>query len=422
MSFFQKCHAVISGGFPVWTKNRDEIAFRMLLGLYALSPALFVFIEMSPTVLALVAALMGALTLLTRRARFGRATMGLSLTLALLSAIVLTSALWSIHASRSLTAARDVFGYSIAAILLFECILALPSARRDRLARVSLVGMLIGLVSVMGWELYFAFFTEDPRFVENVFTLHKITVYGAFFAVMFLAQPRLVWRGFAALFAVLTLLYGQSTGVNLAIVFVAGMFVMPAKYRQHALVGFFVVYLSLALIAPFVVSPLFAYLKTTGLLAFYPGTFAARLDLWQMISPHIADQPVLGHGADTMRNAVGVVVNPTYYAQVDLPSAHNIVFDLWYELGALGIIVYGMLLAAIVRMIGGLSGPCHFIASSYLIIAVVELSVDHRIWLSWVLGTLVFTAGICILQCRSVNQPVMEDRIARRAGTFSRSR
>ncbi|MER8810182.1 O-antigen ligase family protein [Mesorhizobium australicum] len=419
MSLFQKCHAVILGGFPAWTSNRDEIVFRMLLGLYALSPALFAFVEMSPTVLALVGALMGALALLTKRARFGRGTTGLAIALALLSGFVLSSALWSVDVSRSLMAARDVFGYSIAAVMLFQGILALASAQRERLARVSLAGMLIGVVSVMGWELYFAFLTEDPRFVENVFTLHKITVYGVFFAVIFLAQPRLVWKGLAALFAVLTLLYGQSTGVNLAIVFVAVMFVMPAKYRQHVLVGFFAVYLSLALIAPFVVAPLFAYLKTTSWLVFYPGTFAARLDLWQMISPHIAEQPILGHGANTMRNAAGVVVSPTYYAQADLPSAHNIVFDLWYELGALGIIVYGVLLAAIIRMIGGLSGPSHFIASCYLMIAVVELSVDHRIWLSWVLGTLVFAAGICIVQCRSVTRSEMKDRITRHAAAFS---
>ncbi|ESY91024.1 O-antigen ligase family protein [Mesorhizobium sp. LNHC209A00] len=419
MSLFQKCHAVILGGFPAWTSNRDEIVFRMLLGLYALSPALFAFVEMSPTVLALVGALMGALALLTKRARFGRGTTGLAVALALLSGFVLSSALWSVDVSRSLMAARDVFGYSIAAVMLFQGILALASAQRERLARVSLAGMLIGVVSVMGWELYFAFLTEDPRFVENVFTLHKITVYGVFFAVIFLAQPRLVWKGLAALFAVLTLLHGQSTGVNLAIVFVAVMFVMPAKYRQHVLVGFFAVYLSLALIAPFVVAPLFAYLKTTGWLVFYPGTFAARLDLWQMISPHIAEQPILGHGANTMRNAAGVVASPTYYAQADLPSAHNIVFDLWYELGALGIIVYGVLLAAIIRMIGGLSGPSHFIASCYLMIAVVELSVDHRIWLSWVLGTLVFAAGICIVQCRSVTRSEMKDRITRHAAAFS---
>ncbi|MBZ9997310.1 O-antigen ligase family protein [Mesorhizobium sp. BH1-1-4] len=419
MSFFQKCHAVILGGFPVWTSNRDEIILRMLLGLYALAPALFVFVEMSPTVLALVGGLMGALTLLTKGVRFGRATIGLVFALALLSGFVLSSALWSVDASRSLSAAKDVFGYAVAAILLVHGILTLSSAQRDRLAGASLFGVFIGLVSVMGWELYFAFFTADPRFVENVFTLHKITVYGAFFAVIFLAQPRLVWKGLAALFAVLTLLYGQSTGVNLAIVVVAVMFVMPAKYRHHALVGFFAVYLSLALIAPFVISPLFAYLKTTGWLAFYPGTFAARLDLWQMISPSIADQPLLGHGANTMRNAVGVVVNPTYYAQVDLPSAHNIVFDLWYELGALGIIVYGVLLAAIIRVIRPLSGSCHFIASNCLIIAVVELSVDHRIWLSWVLGTLVFTASICMVQCRSVTGPGTGHRTTRRTATLA---
>ena len=250
--------------------------------------------------------------------------------------------------------------------------------------------------------MYFAFLTDDPRFVGNVFTLHKITVYGTFFAVVLLVQPAPIWKGFAVLFAVLTLAYGQSTGVNLAIIVVAIMFVVPASHRQHALVGFFAIYLSLALIAPFIAGPVFDLLKATGWLAFYPGTFAARLDLWQMIAPHIMDKTFLGHGANTIRNAAGVVVNPTYYAQVDLPSAHNVVFDLWYELGALGIIVYAVLLGAILRTIRILGGPSHFMAGSFLIIAVVELSVDHRIWLSWVLGALVFAAGVCILNCRAL--------------------
>lgn len=417
MSLYQKCHAVILGGLPVWTRNWDEIVLRMLMGLLVISPALSAFIEMSPTVLALVGALMGALTLLTKGPRFSRATIDLAVTLAVLSGFVASSALWSVDTSRSLGAAKDVFGYSVAAVLLFQGILTLTDDQCDRLARVSLIGLLIGLVSVVGWELYFAFLTEDPRFVGNVFTLHKITVYGAFFAVMLFAQPKPVWKGIAALFAVLTLLYGQSTGVVLAIVFVAVMFFIPMRYRHRALVGFFAIYLSLALIAPFVASPVFAILKSLGWLAFYPGTFAARLDLWQMISPHIIDRLVLGHGANTMRDAVGVVVNPTYYVQTDLPSAHNIVFDLWFELGALGIIAYGALLGAIIRMIRGLSGPCHFMASNCLIIAVVELSVDHRIWLSWVLGTLVLTAGICLVQCRSLTRQERDGRTADRMAT-----
>lgn len=372
------------------------------MGLCAISPALFAFIEMSPTVLAIVAALLSTLSLLAKGARFASGTIRLAVTLALLSGLVLSSVLWSVDASRSLAAATAVFFYSIAAVLLVQGMHALTRAQCDRLARVSLIGLTIGLLSVIGRELYFAFLTDDPRFVGNVFTLHKITVYGTFFAVVLLVQPAPIWKGFAILFAVLTLAYGQSTGVNLAIIVVAIMFVVPASHRQHALVGFFAIYLSLALIAPFIAGPVFDLLKATGWLAFYPGTFAARLDLWQMIAPHIVDKPFLGHGANTMRNAAGIVVNPTYYAQVDLPSAHNIVFDLWYELGALGMIVYAVLLGAILRTIRILGGPSHFMAGSFLIIAVVELSVDHRIWLSWVLGALVFAAGVCILNCRAL--------------------
>ncbi|BCG89472.1 hypothetical protein MesoLj113c_55820 [Mesorhizobium sp. 113-3-9] len=381
-----------------------------MIGVYAVSPVLFVFIEMSPTVVAFVAALAGALFLSTKRLSFAEGTKSLAVALGALSCFIFSSVLWSDDKTRSLVATRDVFSYSIAAILLFQCILALTDAQRDRLTKSSLTGLLIGTLCVMGRELYFAFCTEDPRFVGNIFTLHKITVYGAFFAVILLAQSKPLWKGIAAIFAVLTLLYGQSTGVDVAIIIVALIFAIPAKYRQCAFVVFLAVYLFLALIAPFVVSPLFALLEARGWLAFHPGTFAARLDLWKMISPHIADRPILGHGANTMRNAAGVVVNPTYYLLVDLPSAHNIVFDLWYELGVLGIAVYGLLLAAIMRTIGRLKGPCHFMAGSCLIVAVVELSVDHRIWLSWVLGALVFTASICILNCRSVAQPGTDKR------------
>jgi len=411
MSFFKKCRAVIFGGFPVYTKNKDEIVFRILVGVYTVSPVLFVIIEMSPTALAFIAALAGVLSLWTTRSSFDEGIKTLALALGALSFFVCLSVLWSVDRARSLAAARDVFSYSIAAILLLQCILTLPNAQRGRLVKASLAGLLVGVLAVTGRELYFAFCTENPRFVGNVFTLHKITVYGAFFAAILLSQPVLLWKGLAAVFAVLTLLYGQSTGVDVAIILVAVIFAIPARFRQRAFVVFFAAYIVFALIAPFVVSSLFTLLETKGLLAFHPGTFAARLDLWQMISPHIAEKPILGHGANTMRNAVGVVVNPTYYALTDLPSAHNVVFDLWYELGVVGITAYALVLAAIMRVIGRLRGPSHFMSGSCLIIAVVELSVDHRIWLSWVLGALVFTASLCILHSHSIIRPRADDRI-----------
>ncbi|UVK38205.1 O-antigen ligase family protein [Mesorhizobium sp. AR10] len=401
MLSFEKARAVMFDGLPVLTGNRSEIFVRMLVGLYFLSPILFVSIETSPTALAIVAAVISVASLSTKRGYLTRGTMTLAVVLAILFGFVLLSALWSVDPARSVRAARDVLGYSAAALVLAQCILAIPVAQCDRLLQAFSVGVLVALSILIGRELYFAFATEDPRLVYHVVTLHKITFYGAFFATILIARPSLFSKAFAAFFAIVTLLYGRSTGVNLAIVVVALFFATPARFRQRALVFFVVFYAVLAFVAPFVATPLFAFLDTRGWMSFYPGTFAARLELWKMISDHVAEAPILGHGANTTRNAIGVVVNPKYYALPDLASAHNIVFDLWYELGVAGIAVYGLLLMGITRMIGRLTGASHFIAGSYLIIAIIELSVDHRIWLSWVLGVLAFTASVCVLHHRS---------------------
>ncbi len=398
---FQKYRAVMFGGLPVLTGNRDEIFARMLVVVYFVSPILFISIETSPTALAIVAGIIGSALLSTKSGYLTRGMVTLALVLAVLSGFVLLSVLWSADPSRSISAASNILGYSAAAVALVQCILTLPVAQCDRLVRAFLAGAVVALSILVGKELYFAFGVEDPSFVGNVVTLHKITFYGAFFATVLLVRPDLPSRFLAAIFAISTMLYGWSTGVDLAIVAVALFFMTPERFRQRALVGFVIVYIALALVAPLFVGPLFAFLDSRGMLSFYPGTFAARLDLWRMISDRLAEAPILGHGANTTRNAIGVVVNPKYYTLPDLPSAHNIVFDLWYELGIVGIIVYGLLLAAITRTIGRLTGACHVIAGSYLMIAMIELSVDHRIWLSWMLGGLVFTAGVGVLYCRS---------------------
>ncbi|MEO5757060.1 MAG: O-antigen ligase family protein [Mesorhizobium sp.] len=399
---FRKYQAIVLGGFPLWTGNLDEILFRALIGAYFVTPVLFVSIEASPTALAIIAAIIGAANLSIKGLYPSRGSVTLATVLAILSCFVLSSALWSVDPARSIGAARDVFGYSVAALVLLQCLVVISAAQCDRLLQAFVAGARLALAVLIGRELYFAFASGEPLLVEKAVTLHKITFYGAFFAAGLLAQPGLISKIFAAAFAISTLLYGRSTGIDLAIVVIALFFAAPERFRHRALVCFVVLYMALAVVAPLVVPPLFAFLDARGLLAFHPGTIAARMELWKMISPDIAEAPILGHGANTMRNAVGVVVNPKYYMQPDLPSAHNIVFDLWYELGIVGIIVYGMILAAITRMIGRLSGTSQFIAASFFMIAVIELSVDHRIWLSWMLGTLVFTASICLLHHRSV--------------------
>ncbi|QPC94091.1 O-antigen ligase family protein [Mesorhizobium sp. INR15] len=399
---FRKYQAIVLGGLPLWTKNLGEILFRALIGAYFVAPVLFVSIDTSPTAMAIIAAIIAAASLLMKRPSFTGGLATLTAILAILSCFVLLSALWSADPSRSIGAARNVFGYSVAALVLIQCLMVISAAQCDRLLQAFTAGACIALAVLIGRELYFAFASGDPLLAEKVVVLHKITFYGAFFSVILLTQPGPLSKALAVFFAVSTLLYGRSTGIDLAIMVVALFLATPRRFRQPVLVCFVVFYMALAAVGPLVVPPLFAFLDTKGLLGFQPGTFAARLELWKMVSATVAEAPILGHGANTMRNAVGVVVNPKYYTLVDLASAHNIVFDLWYELGIVGIIVYGMILAAVTRMIGRLTGTSQFIAGSFLMVAVIELSVDHRIWLSWTLGTLAFAASICVLHHRSV--------------------
>ena len=398
---FRKYQAIILGGLPLWTGNLGEILFRALIGAYFVAPVLFVSIDASPTALAIIAAIIAAANLSVKRHDLVLGVKTLAVVLAAMSCFVLSSVLWSVDPTRSISAAKNVLGYSVAALVLVQCLMVLPADQCQRLLKAFFAGAWMAVFVLIGRELYFAFASGDPLFVEKVVTLHKITFYGAFFAVALLAQPGPRSKILAALFAMSTLLYGRSSGIDLAIFVIALFFLTPRKFRQHALACFVISYLALAVTAPLVVSPLFAFLDARGLLAFHPGTIAARLELWKMISARLAEAPIVGHGANTIRNAAGIVVNPKYYTLADLASGHNIIFDVWYELGIAGITAYGLVLTAVTTLIGRLAGTSQFITGSFLIIAVIELSVDHRIWLSWVLGTLVFTTSICVLHHRS---------------------
>jgi O-antigen ligase len=220
------------------------------------------------------------------------------------------------------------------------------------------------------------------------------------FVALLLTQEDIISLSLAVAVAFTTLILGRSAGIDMALVIIFILRMVSDRSRQRMLMGFITCYIVAAVFAPLMISAAFTFLDSHGLLAFYPGTFAARLELWAAIAGHIHDTPILGHGANTTRNAVDLALQGKYYTLPDLPSAHNIIFDLWFELGIAGIGVYALVLAALARLIGRLRGLSHFLASSCLLVAVIELSVDHRIWLSWVMGTLVMTAIICILHCR----------------------
>ncbi|MES2749763.1 MAG: O-antigen ligase family protein [Pseudomonadota bacterium] len=366
---------------------------------FFVAPILFVTIELSPTTWAVVAALFGA----TASDKICRALYPPATVLLLALALVATSSAWSIDVSKTLAAARDTAGYSIAGLLLANGLLNLSERDCRRILKAFSAGCIPALIILVGIELFIAWKSRGiPVAQFHAITLHKITFYGAFFAILMLSLKTRLSIFIATVYAVSTLAFGRTTGINIAILLITIMVLVPEGYWQKLSSTGLVIYAAAALAAPVIALPLFRHLDEAGILAFYPGTFAARLEIWEMVSRHVWDAPVLGHGANTIRNATWMIVNPKFYVDKDLPSAHNIAIDLWFELGLIGVLAFLGILLALLRTIKHLRGPTYFVASAYFMTAIIELSVDHRIWLSWVLGTIIMAASVCILHHRSL--------------------
>jgi hypothetical protein len=73
------------------------------------------------------------------------------------------------------------------------------------------------------------------------------------------------------------------------------------------------------------------------------------------------------------------------------------VFDQWYELGLVGIVSLLSILGMTLRDITASACRYNLAAAVIFLGFIVELSVDHRIWLSWVQGIAVFAASVIVL-------------------------
>jgi O-antigen ligase len=389
-----------------WRGAYREAALQGVIAALAFAPVTFVTLETSPTAWAPAAAVCAAVFVATGNLRPSGRLLLPALILLGIAGLTAISAFWAIAPERPLVATRDLLGYAVAALILIQSIEGFSPAQRGRALDLLVVGVWLAVVVLIARELYFACCSAPADLTAHVRTLHKITFYGATLVALLLTQEDIISLSLAVAVAFTTLILGRSAGIDVALVVVFVFRMVSDRSRQRMLMTFITCYIVAAVFAPLMISAAFTFLDSHGLLAFYTGTFAARLELWAAIAGHVHGAPILGHGANTTRNAVDLALQGKYYTLPDLPSAHNIIFDLWFELGIVGIGVYALVLAALAQLIGRLRGLSHFLASSCLVVAVIELSVDHRIWLSWVLGALTMTAVICILQCRcSVPRP-----------------
>ena len=284
--------------------------------------------------------------------------------------------------------------------IIIDQLMSVSDDQRGRLWRTLVAGCAIGLVCLTAIEL--AVWLNGMPATTAVRTFHKTTFYGLFFAAFLLfsksegAKFRLA---FVVLFYALpTLLLGNTSGIGIMILTVAPLMLLKPSDLKRALVAFCLIYAIFALTAPFWVEQAYFYVDGSRIPTLpHVSSSMARLELWKDLVPQIKTAFWFGHGADTTRVLPLAFGEIKYYDLPDIPSAHNMVFDIWYELGLLGIIALLTIIMTAAETVMNLRAGALLVAFIVLVGTVVELSVDHRIWLSWLQGALILAISICVL-------------------------
>jgi O-antigen ligase len=396
---------IVLGADQFLSRDPRERTTRCLVVALLVAPPLFVLVELSPTAWAGVIAV--ALIIANPRGALDAASSLRSppmLSLIVIAGLGAISALWSLEPRRSLHAAAVAVSYIIMGAIAVRQTASLSDDQRERVWTTLTVGAAIGLLCLLGTEIHAIFATGSyaPPKVETIRTFHKTTFYGFLFAAALLFPDReriVTWRlGFALLFAIPTLVIGRTSGVNLMILASIVLVLISARRYRELLTAVCAVYCLLALTAPYIATPAFHLAENTLIGRFSQlYSYLARMELWHVMTPSIFESFWIGHGADTTRIAPFHLQGLRYYDLPDVPSAHNMVFDQWFELGLFGVLALIAVVIVFTRAIRRLDDTALPTVATIFLMILVELSVDHRIWLSWLQGLLVYAAIACVV-------------------------
>jgi O-antigen ligase len=125
-----------------------------------------------------------------------------------------------------------------------------------------------------------------------------------------------------------------------------------------------------------------------------PYSWNARLEIWSYIGDRIREQPWIGHGLDAARaHEPEVPVHP-----------HSASLQIWFETGALGVLLATALLIAggraLVRAIGD-NRPAAAAAAGTLATLGVIANVSYNLWAEWWFSTFFIAAGLIGALARS---------------------
>jgi O-antigen ligase len=206
-------------------------------------------------------------------------------------------------------------------------------------------------------------------------------------AAALLDQPGKLWAGLAAAVVaaggVIALQFSQFANV---VAFGAGLaaFALALIAPRLALSAVLCALVLWLFASPFVTLQLFS---DPQLWTNLPASWDARVGIWNYVCERILEQPWFGHGLDAARTHAPLIpVHP-----------HSASLQIWFEMGALGVLTTAALIIA-----AGRDLMCKFVdnrpaaaAAAGTIGALgIVLNVSYNLWAEWWLATLFLAAGV----------------------------
>lgn len=125
------------------------------------------------------------------------------------------------------------------------------------------------------------------------------------------------------------------------------------------------------------------------------GAYASRLEIWAAIAQRVAEQPWLGYGVEATRGMTNLLVGAHFFWHDSVLHPHNMVLQLWVEMGLLGVVVHLVFIWALAwRILRHDNWLLRAGLFASFFAGLVALNLSFGIWQSWFVASLFLVAYV----------------------------
>ena len=321
------------------------------------------------------------------------------------------TSLWSIDPERSLEKSAKLLLFASSLIILFDAALKLTNKERETFGGWLTFGALVFVILTLGKfakiEIETYWISQNHPLGNEFDTLNRTASILAIF----------VWPSALALFQI----YGRHAATGFFVLCVLAVFLLPpfapllalaigagifaaALYSQKlgitllslGFAAFIMTVLLLDKLVPLANEILLANIGT-------PNSEVHRFAIWQFAVDRILEQPIFGWGLDSSRVFPGGNEQIFLFTKADLSAAkgaamplppHNLIIQIWLELGLVGLGLISGLIALAWRGISHVRSGRAGAATAMATVAsgFVLAQLGFGVWQGWWLATLGFAA------------------------------